>query len=427
MAACYAAAMQSFGDWTLPDEASAILVALGAGLLVGVERERRMEGDRTQAAAGVRTFSITALLGALAALSGSPVLLAAAATGVVALTALSYLKTTSADLGLTTEIALLATFATGVLAATNPVLAAAAGVLIVVLLVSRGVLHDFARRELSDQELRDGVLLAAAAILVLPILPDRPIDPWQVVNPRLVWKLTVLIMAVDAAGYVAQRVVGARAGLPISGLLGGFVSSTAVVATMGKRAQADEKVCPSAVAGAALSQVATVIQLAMVLAVSDAVLLGQLRWPLLAMGLVTAGYGALMMIRATRGDATPPPVSGRAFRMRTALMFAGAFVLVMLLVAWLQRTFGATWALAGVVIGGFADAHSTAASIGSLAAQQHMSRELAAVGIGLVISTNTLSKLGFARTGGSGYFWRLAPGLALLVAAFWATWWLVRG
>jgi uncharacterized membrane protein (DUF4010 family) len=418
--------MQSIGDWILPDEASTILVALGAGLLIGVERERHMEGEKVAAAAGVRTFSLTALLGALAALSGSQVLLAAAAAGVITLTALSYSKTRSADPGLTTEISLLATFVTGVLAASQPVLAAAAGVLIVVLLVSRGALHEFARRELSDQELRDGVLLAAAAILVLPVLPDRPIDPWQVINPRLVWKLTVLIMAVDAAGYVAQRLVGARAGLPISGLLGGFVSSTAVVATMGRRAQADRTVCPSAVAGAALSQVATVMQLAMVLAVSDAVLLGELRWPLVAMGLVAAAYGTVMMISASRADAAPPPVGGRAFRLRTALTFAAAFVLVMLLVAWLQRSFGATWALAGVVIGGFADAHSTAASIGSLAAQQQMSRELAAIGIGLVITTNTLSKLGFARSGGSGYFWRLAPGLVLLVAAFWVTWWLMR-
>ncbi len=151
-----------------------------------------------------------------------------------------------------------ATFIIGVLAASQPILAAASGVLVVVLLVLRAPLHSFARAELSDQELRDAVLLAAAAILVLPILPDEPIDPWKVINPRLVWKLTVLIMLVDAAGYVAQRLVGTRAGLPISGLLGGFVSSTAVVATMGKRAQQEPKALPAAVAGAALSNVATV-------------------------------------------------------------------------------------------------------------------------------------------------------------------------
>ena len=396
----------------------------GAGLLIGVERERRMKADGTPAAAGVRTFAITALLGVLATLSGSGIVLAATALGVVVLTALAYQRSHDSDPGLTSEFALLATFLTGVLAASQPVLAAAAGVLIVVLLVSRGPLHAFARAKLSDQELRDAVLLAAAAILVLPILPDRPIDPWKVVNPRLVWKLTVLIMLVDAAGYVAQRLVGARAGLPISGLLGGFVSSTAVVATMGKRAQQEPKILSSAVAGAALSQVATVAQLAMVLLISDAVLLGQLRWALLAMGVAAAAYGALM-IRATRGEPAPPPPSGRAFRLRTALLFAGAFVIVMLLVAWLQRTFGPTYALGGVVIGGFADAHSTAASVGSLAAQEQLPRATAEIAVGLIVTTNTLSKLGFARAGGSAYFLRLAPGLVLLIAAFWATWWLV--
>ena len=359
---------QSLGEWALPEEAAAILVALGAGLLVGVERERRMKADKVPAAAGVRTFAIVSLLGVLGALSHSYIVLAAVAFGVVVLTALSYHRTRDGDPGLTSEVALLATFLTGVLAASQPVLAAAAGVLIVVLLVTRGPLHTFAQAKLSDQELQDAVLLAAAAILVLPILPDHPIDPWKVVNPRLVWKLTVLIMAVDAAGYVAQRLVGARAGLPISGLLGGFVSSTAVVATMGKRAQAQPKVLSSAVAGAALSQMATVVQLALVLAISNMALLERLRWVLLAMGLTMAAYGALM-IRATRGEPAPPPPSGRAFRLRTALIFATAFVLVMLLVAWLQRSFGPTWALGGVVIGGFADAHSTAASVGSLAAQ----------------------------------------------------------
>jgi len=416
--------MQSLAGWALPEEASTLLVALGAGLLVGVERERRSTDDKTPAAAGVRTFAIAALLGALVALSNSWILLVVGALGVTLFTALSYTKSHDADPGLTTEFALLATFVIGVLAASQPILAAAAGVILVVLLVSRGALHAFAKSELSDQELRDAVLLAAAAILVLPILPDEPIDPWHVVNPRLVWKLTVLIMLVDAVGYVAQRLVGTRAGLPISGLLGGFVSSTAVVATMGKRAQGDPKVLPAAVAGAALSNVATVVQLAMVLAVSDAVLLGQLRWVLVIMGVAMAAYGALMIL-AAKDKAAPPPPTGRAFRLRTALLFAGAFVLVMLLVAWLQRSFGPTWALAGVVIGGFADAHSTAASVGSLAAQEQMPRELAAIAIGLVVTTNTLSKLGFARAGGAAYFWRLAPGLVLLIAAYWIGWWLL--
>src|SRR5687768_9709162 len=200
-------------DFALPEDASAILVALGAGLLIGVERERRKGNEQTGAAAGVRTFAITALLGVFSMLSDSTVVLGAVAAGVVVLTGFSYYKSQPADPGLTTEMALLATFVTGVLAARQPLLAAACGVLIVILLVLRAPLHGFARSQLSEQELRDAVLLAAAAILVLPILPDHPIDPWGVVNPRLVWQLTVLIMVIDAAGYVAQRLVGPKAGL----------------------------------------------------------------------------------------------------------------------------------------------------------------------------------------------------------------------
>jgi uncharacterized membrane protein (DUF4010 family) len=411
-------------DFFLPPEAAAILVALGSGLIIGIERERSSDA-KTPAPAGVRTFAITALLGVFAALSDSAVLLGVVAAGVAILTAFSYYKSRAEDPGLTTEMALLATFVIGVLASRQPLLAAAAGVLVIILLVSRRPLHGFARQELSEQELRDAVLLAAAAILILPVLPDHPIDPWGVVNPRLVWQLTVLIMLVDAAGYVAQRLVGPKAGLPLSGLLGGFVSSTAVVATMGKRAQTEPKVLPSAVAGAALSQIATVVQLALVLAVSDAVLLGQLRWPLLASGLTAAAYGGVMLFQS-KDHAAPPEIPGRAFRLRTALFFAGAFTLVALLVAWLQDSFGATWALAGVVLGGFADAHSTAASVGSLAAKDLMTRELAAIAVGLVLTTNTFSKLAFARAGGAGYFWRLAPGLVLLVGSFWIAWFLFR-
>lgn len=412
-------------EFTLPQEAASILVALGAGLIIGVERERREGGPGSPAVAGVRTFAITALLGVFSALSGSVVLLGVTAAGVVLLSGVAYYKSDARDLGLTTEVALVTTFVIGVLAAKAPLLAAAAGVLVVILLVSRGHLHGFARKELSEQELRDAVLLAAAAILVLPILPDHPIDPWGVVNPRLVWQLTVLIMLVDAAGYVAQRLVGPKAGLPLSGLLGGFVSSTAVVATMGKRAQSEPKLLPSAVAGAALSQIATVVQLALVLAVSDAVLLGQLRWPLLASGLTAAVYGGVLLF-LSKDHTAPPEVSGRAFRLRTALFFAGAFTLVALLVAWLQNSFGATWALAGVVLGGFADAHSTSASVGSLAAKDLMTRDLAAIAVGLVFTTNTISKVAFARAGGAGYFWRLAPGLVLLVGSFWIAWFLFR-
>ena len=137
-------------DFSLPPEAAAILVALGAGLIIGIERERNSDA-KAIAPAGVRTFAITALLGVFVALSDSAVLLGVVAAGVAVLTAFSYYKSRVEDPGLTTEMALLATFVIGVLASRQPLLAAAAGVLVIILLVSRRPLHGFARKELSEQ------------------------------------------------------------------------------------------------------------------------------------------------------------------------------------------------------------------------------------------------------------------------------------
>lgn len=413
--------------WTLDPAIPSIAVALGVGLLIGVERERRKGEGPERAAAGVRTFAITGLIGVLAMLTGSSVMLAIAGAGMVALIASSYLHSGKDDPGLTTEVALLATFVVGALAVSRPLLAAGTGVAIALLLASRSALHGFARRELSEREVRDGIMLAAAALIVLPLLPDHPVDPWGAINPRLVWRLTVLVMAIIAAGYVLQRLVGARWGLPLAGLLGGFASSTATIASMGQRARNDAAVLPSAVAGAALSSVPTVVQLALLLSVADLTTLRLLTAPLLAMGIVGAVYGGLFTLRAvaaTDSDRTTQ-ISGRAFSPGTALLFAGLFCAIAILVVVLQRTFGDTGALVGAVTGGFLDAHSSSASVAGLAGQKLLPYSVAANAIGLILSANTLAKLIFARIGGSAFFWRVAPGLVLMIAAFWIARWLL--
>jgi len=404
-----------------------IAVALGVGLLVGVERERRKGPGAERAAAGVRTFAIAALIGVLAMLTESSVVLAIAGAGLVAFTTVSYLHTRHEDPGLTTEVALLATFIVGALSVARPLLAAGTGVALALLLASRSALHGFVHRQLSEREVRDGIMLAAAALIVLPLLPDQPIDPWGAINPKLVWRLTILVMAIIAAGYVLQRLVGARWGLPLAGLLGGFASSTATIASMGQRARNDAAVLPSAVAGAALSSVPTVVQLALVLSVADLATLRLLAAPLTAMGIVGVVYGGLFTFRAVAAtDADrATQISGRAFSVGTALLFAGLFCFIAVLVVLLQRAFGDAGALVGAVTGGFLDAHSSSASVAGLASQKLLPYPVVGNAIGLILTANTLAKLIFARAGGSAFFWRVAPGLALMIAAFWIVRWLL--
>jgi uncharacterized membrane protein (DUF4010 family) len=208
--------------------------------------------------AGVRTFALTSFIGAIA-LTIDEWALVSVSVVVGLLVIVGYQRTRTVDPGMTTEIALMTTFLLGAWATRQPGMAAGIAVIVAIILAARSRLHTFIHRVLTDTEVHDGLLLAAAALVILPLVPDQPIDPWGVVNVRKLWLLVVLLMAINALGYVALRTLGARFGLPLAGLMSGFVSSTATIAAMGARAKAHPTLRHGAVAGAALSSVATVL------------------------------------------------------------------------------------------------------------------------------------------------------------------------
>jgi len=214
-------------------------VALGIGLLIGIERERRKGEGAKRAAAGLRTFAITSLLGAASMEIGGAVLLSVAAAGVLGLTALAYYRTHSEDPGLTTEIALVLTLILGGLAIREPLEAAALAVVVAILLAARQPMHRFARDVLTQSELRSGLIFAAATLVVWPVIPGGYFGPFAAVNPRSIWAVVILIMAISACGYVAVRALGSRYGLPMSGFASGFLSSSATIAAMGARTVAE--------------------------------------------------------------------------------------------------------------------------------------------------------------------------------------------
>lgn len=400
-----------------PPTALGIAAALGIGLLVGMEREKnRPEGMRVPA--GVRTFALAGLLGGIGQLSAGTtgLLLAVAVTALFATVA--YNRATGDDPGLTSEVAMVLTCALGGLAQVNVIVAAACGVLVALLLVSRSWLHRWVSERLSQQELTDAVLLAAAALVVLPLLPNRTVDPFGVINPRIVWTLAVTVMLINAAGYVALRTFGAARGLAIAGLAGGFVSSVATIASMGSRARSGAR---GAIAGAALSSVPTVIQLAIVIGIADQALLARL-WPaLIGAGTVAILYGAAFSWRALKSKDAGQERAGRAFQPRTAIVFALTVTAVLFISALLNHFFGARGGVIGVALAGFADAHSSAVSAASLARSGAIASNLALLAILLAFTTNTITKAVVAwASGGARFAAGVLPGLVLMLIAAWA-------
>jgi uncharacterized membrane protein (DUF4010 family) len=398
-----------------------LAVALAIGLLIGAERERRKGKGPSRSPAGIRTFAASSLAGAVSFVLGGESLLAVTTAGVIALVAIAYFRSRSEDPGVTSEIALLLTVLLGGLSMREPALAAGVAVALAGLLASRIQMHHFVRSILSEREVTDGLVIAGATLVVLPLLPDRQLGPYGALNPRSIWIIVILVMAISAAGYIAVRMLGARFGLAVAGLASGFVSSIATIGAMGTRAVATPAVLGAAVAGAVLSTVATIVQMGAVLAATSVSVLRELAIPLLCAGLVAAGYGAVFTIKALCGTERVDSQPGHAFSFSSAILLAATLSGILVVSAALRENFGEIGVIVGAALAGFADTHSAAVSIASLVASGKMTPADAISPILAALSTNTVSKIVVAwASGGRSYGLRLVPGLLLVILAAWA-------
>jgi uncharacterized membrane protein (DUF4010 family) len=397
--------------------------ALAVGLLIGIERERSKGQGPRRAAAGVRTFTLIALAGAISLeLGGLPAFLVVAAV-VGAFAALSYLRSFRHDPGLTTEVAMIVTLLLGGLALREPQVAGSLAVIVTIVLASRTPVHDWIRNVLTDEEVRDGLILAAAALVILPLLPEKPVDPWGVLDLRRLWTLAVLVMAINGLGYIAVRALGAKVGLALAGLFSGFVSSTATIGAMGSRTRARPELRRAAVAGAAASSIATVVQLAIVVGLVSMETLQALLPSLILSGLAALAYAGMFMLRSVRDAAQGEVPPGRPFSPKTAVLFVLVVGLALTISTALTYWLGDRGLLLATGVAGFGDSHAAAISAASLAASGKTGVPLAAIAVLIGFSTNAVSKTAVAFSLGDRRFgFALLPGIVLMVLAAWAGW-----
>ncbi|CAM3844483.1 MgtC/SapB family protein [Pontibacter korlensis] len=213
-------------------------ISLGLGLLVGLQRQHR--GSQL---AGIRTFPLITLLGSLSALLATAYgswIVAAAFIGVAGMAVagnLMHPKCESMDVGQTTETTMLLMFALGAYVMDgNGKIAVAVGATVAVLLHLKGTLHRFVDR-IGEKEIRAIMQFAVISMVVLPILPDETFGPFDVLNPRNIWLMVVLIVGIGLLGYFAYKAFGGKAGTVLSGILGGLISSTATTVSYARRSK----------------------------------------------------------------------------------------------------------------------------------------------------------------------------------------------
>ncbi|MCP1373370.1 DUF4010 domain-containing protein [Dyella lutea] len=398
-----------------------LAVALGIGLLMGAERERRKGVGIQRAVAGIRTFAVVAVLGAVCA-SVDLRLLVAALLALTGLLAVAYARDRSDDPGLTTETALIACLVLGGMAVEHSGLAAATGVAVTGLLASRDWLHRFVSGVLTAAELNNLLVLAAATLMVLPLIPDRAMGPFGAIQPHTIWIIVILVMAIGAAAHVLLRWLGSGLALPLAGLLSGFVSSAATIGVMGARARSLPDQRSRSVAAAVLSTVATFVQMSVVLAVADLHVLRQLAVPLVAGG-TAAALVALLVLWRTRdaADGRTVEAGAAAFSLKGALVLGATIALVQLVAAALRAWLGEGGLLLTAAVAGLADTHAPAVSFATLSAQGSIAPAGAVVPILVALTANTASKAVIAAAAGGWAFARpVIGGLAVVLLATWA-------
>jgi len=213
-----------------------LAISLGLGLLVGTQRER-VEAPL----AGVRTFALITLLGTLSGMLASALggwVVVAGVIGVAITVAMGnalFLREGRADTGITTEIAILLMYAVGAyLVFGHRSVAVVIGGGVAVLLHAKPIMHGFVKR-LGETDMHMMMQFVLISLVILPVLPDRFYGPYDVLNPREIWWMVVLVVAISLAGYVTLKLYGERAGHILAGLIGGLVSSTATTVSFARR------------------------------------------------------------------------------------------------------------------------------------------------------------------------------------------------
>jgi uncharacterized membrane protein (DUF4010 family) len=398
--------------------------ALGLGVLLGLERERTKVPERSFA--GVRTFALVALGGALAAYFqqtlGEPWLALALFGAVVALVVASYAVTAKlGDVGITTEVSALIAFLLGWLCLLGQVpLAASLAVATALTLALKDWLHRLAKR-IEPADVEATLKFAIVTLIILPLVPNENLGPapLNVINPYKIWLMVVLISGLNFASYLLVKILGAEHGIGLTGLLGGLVSSTAVSLGFAQRSRQQPEQSPALALGILLAWTVMFARVVVLVAVLDRPLAAQLGVVIGGLALVNLLICLVLWQRSkTRGASANISAGENPFELGQAVQFGLLFGVVTLAAKAAQVYLGDAGLYLAGAVAGLTDVDAIVLSMANLAAADSASLVPAARTIVIAVGANTVLKAGVAASLGDAQLRRLIlPATALLLVA----------
>ncbi len=394
------------------------ILALALGALVGLEREYARYKKRGHDYAGIRTFPLISLFGALAAYFGKVIsiwILIVAMILISILIIIAYFANVQKSRiyhGATSEVAGFITFFVGVLCFYNEfTFAAFITIVMTILLYARSRLHHFAEH-IQKKELGDTLKFAVVAFIILPFLPDKSYGPYEIFNPYTTWLMVVFISAISFVGYIAMKWLGEK-GVTLAGILGGLVSSTAVTTSFAQRSKKEPQIYQALVLGVILADGIMFIRILFVLFFLNTDLYTKVLLPFLALIILTALFSYFLWKKASK-------VKGKVhltspFTIVPALKFGLFFAFILAIVKIGHIFFANRGVYLVSLLSGFADVDAITISLSQLAKDQAL---LITARNGVIIAalTNVATKAGIAYVLGERKFgWTILSFFACLI------------
>lgn len=394
----------------------AFATTLGIGLLIGMERERRPDS-----AAGLRTFSLVAMLGCLFAMlgekSGAPWLLA---VGLVVISAAMVASNFSSQQeeqyrGFTSEAAIIVTYGLGAAVWMGyATLAVMLAITTTVLLYFKAELKQFSERT-TPKDLNSILQFAVLSLVILPILPNENFGPYDAINPRQVWWMVVLISGLALAGYLALRIIGARHGAALLGIFGGLASSTATTMMFSRHAAEHGHLVRMSAIVILIANVMVMVRLGVIAGIVAPSMIGPIATVFacgIVPGVAMALYGWKILNDA--GDLPMPDVKNPT-ELKTAVSFGLLYAVVLLAAAWLQDIAGNSGLFIVALVSGLTDADASVLSTLRMFNLERVLYADAVIAVAIALLANLAFKIGLVLSiGGKPLARHALPGLVAI-------------
>ncbi len=385
-----------FATLSIKDFFLRLLVTLGIGLLTGIEREHSAIKDNAHMFAGVRTFTLVTLLGFLAgilsALMGFGVIYLSF-TGVLIIVMISYyVSSSSGELGSTTEFTLIISFLLGLLTFLGHIQISLIISIIMVTLLSLKMQMKTIVGKITQDEIYAVLKFVILVALVLPFLPDKTIDPYNVFNPRDIMLVIILTSGLNFGGYLLTKILGARRGILLTGIAGGLVSSTAVSWVFSKKSKENPELSKNFAAAILLASTIMPLRVILLIYIFNKSLLSVLIIPLVALSIIGLIY-AVILAKKNSGYLTEDGIKAEnPLDFIEALKFGALFTIIIFFVHFAIQYLGSGGVLLASAVSALTDVDAITISLSKLT-ETNLTPAIIKNAILLAVLSNSLVKL----------------------------------